>query len=240
MSVLAADDAQRDRLAHLAKEYEDFAYIVSHDLNAPLRHVREFARLLIDCRDQPLSADEQNYVAYLNQALAKMDEMQKALLTFSRINTQAGDMVKADSNLIVSDVLRQLGNLISGHATTIDRAPLPTVVADPKQFHLLLRHVIENAVKFHDPQTPRRAIAISGAETDTRWSIAVRDNGIGIAPKFHQKMFRMFWCLHPDEYFGAGAGLAFADRIARRHGGSIAVDSELGQGTTITVTLPKR
>lgn len=224
---------------NLAEEYQEFVYIVSHDLKAPLRHIREFTRLLIDARTAPLSAEETEYVEFLERSLRRLDQMQEALLTFSRLSTRVGPERKIDCNALVSQTLEDLKGTISTHKVEIDCAPLPNILAEPQQFQLLFYHLIDNALKFHKALGPR-TVQIRTRDDKDRLIFEVRDNGLGIAPEHHQEVFKLFRRLHAgDEYPGIGAGLTLAQKIVQRHSGTLWIDSQIGAGTAVLFSLPK-
>lgn len=222
----------------IAKEYEDFAYIVSHDLNAPLRHVKEFTRLLVGARREGLSEEEKGYVEYLEKSLQRLDKMQEALLAFSRLNTRSMPYDSVDCNAVMQQVLKDIDAMIAQHKPEITCGDLPTIVAEPSQMRLLFVHLIDNALKFHAPGVKRK-ISVK-AETEGEFYIfEIADNGIGIAPEFRNEAFRLFRRLNPETYPGSGAGLTIAQKIVQRHGGDIRIESaDGGPGTRIIFTLP--
>lgn len=223
----------------IAREYQDFAYIVSHDLNAPLRHVKEFTRLLIGGRIENLTEEEQEYVRFLEQSLAKLDDMQMALLTFSRLNTHAGEMREVDFNKAVAAAISELGDVINLHQPVIEYDNLPTINAEPRQIELLFLNLVDNALKFHTSDTPKRKVSLTAMDKGENWLFEVKDNGIGIDEKFHNEVFRMFKRLKPDRYPGIGAGLTNARKIVQRHNGDVMIKSEPGAGTSVLFSLPK-
>ncbi|MCC7305668.1 MAG: GHKL domain-containing protein [Alphaproteobacteria bacterium] len=228
-----------DKAAIVAREYEDFAYIVSHDLSAPLRHVKEFTQLLVESRASPASQEEKEYIAYIQKSLERLDRMQQALLAFSRINTRALPFREMDCNQVVSSVLQELQDRIKEHPASIEQGLLPLVMAEPKQIHVLFFNLIDNALKFHEPGTGTRTIHISAMDQNDVWLFEIKDNGIGIEEKYYEEIFRLFRRLHTDKYPGIGAGLTIARKIVHRHGGEILIESEPGKGTSVFFSLPK-
>lgn len=233
-------DIEESKAERIAKEYEDFSYIVSHDLNAPLRHIREFTRLLIAGRKENLTVEEQEYVELLERSLNKLDDMQRALLTFSRLNTRPNPPRDVDCNEVVGDVLRELGDAVSIHGPEIERGKLPVVNVDPKQIHLLFFYLIDNALKFHEEDTLKRRIGINATDQEDLWLFEIKDNGIGIAEDYHDEIFRLFRRLNPDRYSGIGAGLTIAQKIVHRFGGEMLIESAPGQGTSVFFSIGKR
>ncbi len=225
----------------IVQDYADFAYIVSHDLGAPLRHVREFTRLLIDARKDGLSPEEEAYVEFLESSLQKIEGMKRALLMFSRLDTRAEPYRAIPLNDVVSAALQELEDVMHAYRPDIICGVLPTLVVEPKQIQCLFYHLIDNALKFHRGKTDPRRIFLSATERDDTWCFEIRDNGIGIAREYHEEVFRLFKRLEPDAYCGIGAGLTFARKIVRRHGGEIWIDSEGEEnGTSVSFSLAKR
>ena len=223
----------------IASEYEDFAYVVSHDLNAPLRHVREFTRLLVGARNDNLSEEEQDYVEFLENSLKKLDDMQHALLKFSRLNTRAGPKTDIDCNVIVTRALKDLDEQIEKHCPAIECGDLPTVNADANQLQMLFTSLIDNALKFHEPVSGKRKVHISATDQNDSWLFEIKDNGIGIAEDFHDEVLRLFRRLDPENYGGIGAGLTIAHKIVQRHGGELLIESEEGEGTSVFFNIAK-
>ncbi len=228
-----------DRADEILKEYEDFVYIVSHDLSAPLRHIKEFTSLLVGARKEMLTEEEQKYVRFLEKSLQRIDGIQRALLTFSRLNTQAGPFQETNFNEAVADALKDLGDVIDMSAPDFKCGTLPVLLAEQKQIRLLFYHLIGNALKFHKPHASVRQVSISAADDGDFWLFEVRDNGIGIDKKYYKDIFRLFRRLEPELYPGTGAGLTIVQRIIERHGGEISVKSTPGSGTAICFSLLK-
>lgn len=226
-------------IERLEKEYQDFAYIVSHDLRAPLRHVKEFTNLLIGSREENLSAEDKEYLFFLNRSLEKIDDMQKALLSFSRLNTRAEEREYVDLNQVIDNVLLELGITQIPNDIIFEKGDLPVVLAEKKQMNLLFFSLIDNALKFHSDETTLKKISISVKDEDGVWVFEISDNGIGIDPQFHDLIFRFFQRLEPNRYPGIGAGLSISKKIIELHGGEILIESSLGKGTEVCFFLPK-
>jgi light-regulated signal transduction histidine kinase (bacteriophytochrome) len=222
----------------LAKEHEDFAYIVSHDLNAPLRHVKEFTRLLIGSRQDNLTEEEREYVGFLEKSLQKLDEMQGALLAFSRLNTRAGPLKEVDLSLAVPAALKEQKDLRES-GPVLECGKLPVIMAEPRQIQMVFQNLISNALKFHEDDTSGKQAYVGAEDKGDVWMFEVRDNGIGIAQEHHEEIFRLFRRLEPDRYTGIGAGLTIARKITRRHGGEMSVQSRKGYGTSIFFSIAK-
>ena len=224
----------------IASEYEDFAYVVSHDLNAPLRHVREFTRLLVGARNDNMSEEEQDYVRFLETSLKKLDDMQQALLKFSRLNTRAAPKTQTDCNIVVTRALKDLEESIEKHCPAIECAELPTVNADANQLQILFHNLIDNALKFHEADAGKRKIQINATDQGDSWLFEVKDNGMGIPEKYQDEVLRLFRRLNPENYEGIGAGLTIAHKIVQRHGGELLIESNDGeQGTSVFFNIEK-
>lgn len=225
--------------ARITKEYEDFAYIVSHDLNAPLRHIKEFTRLLIGSTRDNLDDEEKSYVQFLEKSLERIDVMQQALLTFSRLDTHAQPLRDIDCNMVVENVLEELVDIWKRYKPVFQCDDLPIIMADPRQMHVLFSNLIENALKFHEDDNTKREISITVKEEDSSYLFQIKDNGIGIDPKNHEEVFRLFRRLNPEKYDGVGVGLSIARKIVRRHGGDIYIESNVEEGSRIFFSIAK-
>ncbi len=239
-----------DALQRSNEDLQQFAYVVSHDLKAPLRMVKSFVRLLQEALQDELDAKTGEYIHFAVDGAAQMETLIDALLDYARVDTQGQDPVPTDAEEILGQVLRTLAFDIEGHDAEVTHDPLPTVLADPTQLVQLFQNLVGNALKFSgdDPPCVHVTAAKSPASmeeslgqdvTSDIWRFAVRDNGIGIAPKDQERIFGIFQRLHTREaYEGTGIGLAVCKKIVERHGGRIWVESEAGQGATFYFTLP--
>ncbi len=233
-----------ERLALYAQELErsneelqDFAHIISHDLQEPLRMVASYVELLARRYSDQLDDDADEFIGFAVDGVRRMETLIKGLLTYSRVQSRGQPFEPVDLDEILKGVLANLATAIDDHGATITHDPLPTVQADPAQMIQLLQNLIGNAIKFHGDQAPE--VHIRATSNGGRWRLEVQDHGIGIAPDQTERIFKVFQRLHTEEEFaGTGMGLAICKRIAERHGGTIAVESEPGQGSTFIVDLP--
>jgi light-regulated signal transduction histidine kinase (bacteriophytochrome) len=159
------------------------------------------------------------------------------LLMLSRVSTKARPFAPTDCAKVLATARIQLQVAIAECGATITEDPLPTVQGDAVQLLQLFQNLIANAIKFRGDAAPQ--VHVSAEATEEGWCFSVRDNGIGIAPEYFERIFLLFQRLHGrKEYPGTGIGLALCKRIVERHGGRLWVESAAGQGSTFRFTLP--
>ena len=220
------------------RELQQFAYVVSHDLKAPLRTLKAYLHLLVENCDQHLDERADTYVHHVLESAQRMQDMIGALLNLSRVETQSESFAPTDCNLLVQQVVEDLQSPIEAAGTEVSCDPLPTVLADRAQLARVFHNLVANAIKFHRTDASPH-VHISAAREENVWTFAVRDNGIGIDPTQAERIFQIFQRLHTEEeYPGLGIGLALCKRIVERHGGRIWLESEPGAGSTFYFTLP--
>jgi len=225
-------------LARSNAELERFAYVVSHDLQEPLRMVGSYAQLLARRYQGQLDAQADEFIGYMTDGVMRMQEMIQSLLVYSRVSTRKKPFAPTDCNAVVKRVLTTLHLTIQETGAVVTHDPLPTVLADEVQLGQLFQNLVGNALKFHGPAAPR--VHITARQEGNEWVFAVQDNGIGIDPKYWKDIFDVFRRLHPrEEYPGTGIGLAICKKIVERHGGRIWVESQPGEGATFYFTLPR-
>jgi len=226
-------------LARSNAELEQFAYVVSHDLQQPLGMISSYLDLLEKEVGDTLQGDAPDYLDRALRGAERMQEMVDAVLGYARVDTRGREFNPVDLSAVFDEILDELADAIKEVDATVTRDALPTVVADGAQLHQLLHNLMTNALKFVGGRPPRIHVGASGDETE--WKISVRDNGIGMEPEAMDRIFVMFQRLHTqEEYPGTGIGLAICKRIIDRHGGRIWVESRPHQGSTFVFTLPKR
>jgi light-regulated signal transduction histidine kinase (bacteriophytochrome) len=218
------------------RELEQFAYVASHDLQEPLRMVSSYTQLLAKRYHDRLDSDANEFIAYAVGGANRMQRLINDLLAYSRVNTQGRVPKPVDSHVALGHALANLAAAIEEHQAMVSNDDLPVVNADETQLVQVFQNLIGNALKFRSNETPR--VHISAERRPGEWLFSVRDNGIGIAPEFHPRLFQIFQRLHGKDVPGTGIGLAQCKRIVERHGGIIWVESEEGQGATFRFTLP--
>ncbi len=229
-------------LAQSNAELEQFAYVASHDLQEPLRKIQAFGGRLQQQAGDALDDTAEDYLARMLNAAERMQTLVQALLTLSQVVTKARAFSQVDLNAIVQGVLDDLELRIEQTGAQITVAPLPTLEAEPHQMRQLFQNLIGNALKYaHTGRTPQIVITSSTDDTDNTVHITVRDNGIGFAQRYAERIFGVFQRLHNRrDYDGAGIGLAICRKIVERHNGSIVATGAEGEGATFTVMLPQQ
>jgi PAS domain S-box-containing protein len=226
------------------QELDEFTFVVSHDLNEPLNTFDLYSNILAEDYSDRLGPDGFEAINHLVTASRRQRRQINDLLTLSR----AGRVVTAPRPFhlaeAVATVRRDLGDLFARKEASLHtEGSLPVVVADPDRVAQLLANLAANGLKYNKSAGPRVVIGEvrrPGPEGEAGFvTLFVRDNGIGIDPRFHQEIFRIFRRLHREEFEGTGAGLAICKRIVEAHGGRIWVESEPGQGATFYFTLPR-
>ena len=219
------------------QELEQFAYVASHDLQEPLRMVASFVRLLGDRYRGRLDDEADTFIGFAEDGARRMQAMIMDLLTYSRVGSRSTSEA-TETSACLEEALRNLEGRLEESGASVGRGELPRLDADPRQLAQLFQNLVGNALKFRKPGVPPEVFIDAHREGD-EWTFEVRDNGIGIAPRFYERVFEIFQRLHSrDEYEGTGLGLALCRRIVERHGGRIWLAGVEGEGTTVRFTLP--
>lgn len=248
-----------DELQQSMAETRQFAYIVSHDLRAPLVNLKGFAAELqmamnsvrpaldqaLTCLDPArrqevrtaINEDVPEALEFITAAVDRMDHLINALLKLSRLGRREINPERIDMQELVAKTLQTLAHQIEVRQIQVQVAPLPTVVADPIAMEQIMGNILSNAVLYLDPTRPGQ-IEIDGNQGETSTLIRVRDNGRGIASEDMDKVFAPFRRAGKLEVAGEGMGLAYVQALVRRHGGQIWCESEPGVGTLFTFSLP--
>ena len=196
--------------------------------------LNQFARRFDDHQDSRVA----QYVTHISSGTARMQQLIQDLLSFARVTSQREPLRPTDPNQVLSQLRADLAAPLAQAGATLSADPLPHVLASGTQLRRLLQNLIGNALKFHAPGVPPH-VHISAQHDGEQVRFTVQDNGIGIAPEYHERIFTVFQRLHGrDEYPGTGIGLSVARRIVEGHGGRMGLTSAPGQGTTFWFTLP--
>lgn len=244
--ISAREAAERDLRRSLADlnravtELEQFAYIASHDLQAPLRNIAGFVQLLEKRHREKLDGDALEFLDFIGQGVRQMKSLIEDLLALSRVG-RAGDS-KLDRQPLADTIqhaMKSLNPLLRERGGEVVLQPLPTILGEHRLLSQLFQNLIGNAIKFQKAGNPPR-IEISAQAEGERWHIRLRDNGIGIPTSQLEAVFAIFRRLHPqDEYEGSGIGLAICRKIASYHGGELYATSDgEGHGSEFHLLLP--
>jgi PAS domain S-box-containing protein len=218
------------------KELESFAYVVSHDLKAPLRAISRLTTWMVTDYTQAFDDKGKEMAALLIGRVKRMDNLIEGILEYSRVGRIESEHTQIDLNRLVAEVIDSLAP--SAHIQIGLARTLPTVVASKIRLTQVFQNLIGNAIKFMDK--PNGEITIGCVDTGEFWTLRVADNGPGIDPKHHERIFQIFQTLRPrDEVENTGIGLSIVKKIVELYGGNIWVESEVGKGSTFYFTLPK-
>ncbi|BDI30382.1 hypothetical protein CCAX7_24330 [Capsulimonas corticalis] len=229
---------QANELARSNAELEQFAYIASHDLQEPLRKVQTFGQRLQMKYGNALGDQGSDYIARMQNAASRMQLLIQDLLTLSRISTQPHPFVRVDLSEVAREVVADLEQAIEQSHGRVDLGALPEIHADPVQMRQVLQNLIGNSLKYRRPDVAPIVRVYAVAEGE-RWRIQISDNGIGFDESYTDRIFAPFQRLHTrEEYDGAGMGLAICKKIIEHHHGVIAATSQMGIGSTFTLTIP--
>jgi signal transduction histidine kinase len=234
-----AEEALAQRAQELARSNADlaqFAYVASHDLKEPLRAVSGCVGLLKANYEGKLDERTGEYMTHIVDGAARMETLIDGLLAYSRVGTQGGELQPVECGKALGTAVQNLAASIQESGAIVTCDALPTVQGDAQQLVSLFQNLIGNAFKFRQEAPPR--IHVSAEWNGTLWRFSVRDNGIGIAPQYFERIFGVFQRLHTRrEYPGTGIGLAICKKIVERHGGRIWVESVPGEGATFCFSL---
>lgn len=221
------------------RELADFTYMVSHDLQEPLRKMHTFGQFLMEDCAEALTEEGRDYILRMQRAALRMKDLIQHLLELSRVRTRGSRPVAVRPREIIEKALGTLGGRIEdcGGEVTVG-AEMPAAMADPVQIEMVFQNLIGNALKFRSPDRPPQ-VMVSAEVEGSELVFRVADNGIGIEERFLEKIFAAFQRLHTrDKYEGSGIGLSLCEKIIQRHGGRIWAESEMGRGSIFQFTLP--
>ena len=221
-------------------ELSHFAYSSSHDMQEPLRMMSIYSQILERRYASQLDEQASQYIQFIVSGAQRMEALISDILGYASLGHETAlDLAPTNAAAVVDTVRGDLAALIeSSRAEITVDLPFARVLVPERRVAQLFQNLLTNAMKYRKPGQPAR-IRVSAQPFDRSWRFRVEDDGIGIAPEYHQEIFLLFKRLHPrDEYEGSGIGLATCQKIVERYGGSIHVESELGQGAAFLFTLP--
>lgn len=237
----AAEDKLEEyahRLERANEELEQFAHVVSHDLQEPMRNTAVFLDLFEQRYGDQVDEEGRELVHYAREGARRSQNMLEGLLRYTRIDTEEAQTQPVDTEELLDDVTDTMSARIEETDARIEHGPLPTVEADPAQLGQVLQNLLANAIKFAEPGE-RPDIGIEAEQLGDDWRFAVEDHGIGMDREEADELFQIFRQgedAGDDE--GAGIGLAVCQKIIQRHGGRIWVDTAPGEGATFSFTVP--
>jgi len=222
-------------------ELENFAYIASHDLKAPLRSVMSFSQLLKKNYYETLDDRGKKYLAIITEASENMLQLIDDLLKYTNAATKDLNLIKCDIQKVIEEIIYGLESKLESCPVSFEFESLPTnLTVDKELIYNLFFHLIDNAVKFKCPKKHESNISIEAKEMADSWQFAITDNGQGMPQNFTEKAFGLFKKQNKtDNDKGTGIGLSIAKSIVNLHGGKIWIDSEQGTGTSVYFTISK-
>jgi two-component system sensor kinase FixL len=234
-----AQDIQNQLLGQLAsanQELKDFAYVVSHDLKAPLRGIKTIADWITTDYGDKLDSDGKEQLSLLSNRVDRMHNLIDGILQYSRIGRVEEEKVEINLNELVPEVIDMLAP--PAHITIAVENKLPTIMSETTRMTQVFQNLMSNAVKYMDK--PKGQIKVGCVEDGDFWKFNVTDNGPGIEEKHFEKIFKIFQTLAPrDEFESTGIGLTVVKKIVELYKGKVWVESKVGEGTTFFFTLPK-
>ncbi|MCW5908061.1 MAG: PAS domain S-box protein [Chitinophagales bacterium] len=249
VSAAIRDITDKKRIEEALKEYarklelsntslEQFAYVASHDLQEPLRTITNFTKLLEEKEQHTADETSKKYMNYVVNAAERMKRLIRDLLLFSRLGKKhIVELINFKD--LLHEITTDMEALITESGARIAIGKMPVLPASKTEMKLLFQNLINNAIKYRKPDVAPEVEINAMKQANGSWQFSVADNGIGIEPEFHEKIFVIFQRLHNEnEYSGTGIGLATCKKIVELNGGKIWVESKNGEGSTFYFTLP--
>ena len=216
-------------------ELQQFVYMVSHELNEPLRMVASYTQLMAKRYAGKLDQQADEYIAITVSAAKRMQSFVQDVLNFSSAGAPDRVMEPVSAEAVLATALFELQLIVRESGAVVTHDPLPTIPGNEAGLVRLFANLIGNSIKYRRAETPR--IHVSARELNGSWQFAFRDNGIGIDPEYWDRIFTVFKRLHGSEYPGSGVGLALCKRVVENHGGTIWLESAPGEGSTFYFTI---
>ena len=218
------------------QDLEQFARFASHDLQEPVRMMASFSELLARRYAGKLDERADHFIEHITGGANRIKGMLDGLLEYARLTAADQPAASVDLASVLNQARDNLGLLIQETGARLTSDELPEVPGQESQLLLLMQNLLGNAIKFRGEAETE--VHVSARRQDGEWVLSVRDNGIGIEPRYQQRIFNLFARVDRDGYPGEGVGLALCQRIVELHGGSIRVESEPGAGAEFLFTLP--
>ncbi len=229
-----------EAMARTNQKLQQFAYIASHDLQTPLRTISGFVQLLQMNYEDKFDSRARDWIRRTVGGVKTMHTLITDILAYAQLDSVSQARVPTDFQEIFDEAVGLLGASICDSGAQVTCGKLPALDGDRLQLLQLMQNLIGNGIKYHAGGDPPPRIHVAAAEHDGEWFFSVRDNGIGIDSKHHEKIFDIFKRLHTEQaYPGTGIGLAICRRVVENHGGRIWVESELGKGSVFYFTISR-
>jgi signal transduction histidine kinase len=230
-------ESKAEALARANAELERFAYAVSHDLKAPLQAIDKLSTWIEEDLDGRLEGSTVEHMNLLRGRVARMEGLLDGLLEYARAGRSSAGAESLDTAQLIEEIAQLLGP--PAGFEIVGEAPLPTLETARAPFQQVLQNLIANGFKHHDREQGR--ITVAARRDHDGWEFEVRDDGPGISPDFHDKVFAIFQTLKPrDQLEAAGMGLAIVKKVIEEVGGRVSIDRHEGRGTTVRFTWPER
>ncbi len=226
-------------LARANEDLNQFAFAASHDLQEPLRMISAYSQLFVKGYRGQFDGEAAICVKYITEGTQRMRDLLADLLAYTQVAANCDEpdaLTPINLNQVFRKVLENCKAAIEETKASVTSDDLPTISGHEPHFIQLFQNLITNALKYRGEQPPR--VHVSAREQNGMWRIAVADNGIGIAPEYHDQVFGVFKRLHGNTIPGTGIGLAICKRVVERYGGQIWIESQLNQGATFLFSLP--
>jgi light-regulated signal transduction histidine kinase (bacteriophytochrome) len=231
------DQAQLlDKLNSVEQEFKDFAYIISHDLKAPLRAVKALTEWLATDYADKFDNEGKEQLKLLLSRVGRMHNLIDGTLQYSRIGRVTENPVQIDLNQLIPEIIETLAPPANIHITIENQ--LPVIASERSRIQQVFANLLSNAVRFMDK--PEGAIKVGCTEENGFWKFSVSDNGPGIEEQHFERIFKIFQTLQPkDQLESTGVGLTLVKKIVELYGGKVWLTSKVGEGSTFFFTLPK-
>lgn len=230
-------DRQSDLLDQ-GKDLQQFAHVAAHDFREPLRAIVNYTQLIELRYGARLDEKAHEFMEQVVNSAHRMGDLVDGLVSYSRV-TAAEAVIRERVNLngVLAGVMLKLDKNIRETGASIKSSDLPEVSGEEQSLDRLFQELITNALVYRSEKPPN--VRIGAVEKDDCWEFEVTDDGIGIDPRYHERIFGLFKRLHGPNIPGVGLGLAICRKIVERHGGKLWVESQAGQGSTFRFTLPE-
>jgi two-component system, sensor histidine kinase and response regulator len=233
LRVRAAEEALR----RSNDELRSLTHLLSHELREPLRSVTAFTQLLDQSLRGKLTGEQEEFMARALAGSARMEEFIQSVLAYAKTEHDTSNLTEVSADEVLNACLAELQLMIAESGSTIIREPLPTVRATKMTLARVFTNLISNAIKYRGAEPP--LITITAQPHGRLYLFCCKDNGMGVAPEYHSKIFDLFKRLHGAELSGVGIGLSLCRRIIENLGGTIWVESGPGSGAAFYFTLPR-